>query len=98
MCTLSLTDGMERDELCSYMKDHSRQEAAAYFGVSLSALDRRLRKWGMTRSGWGSRKLNSERARQIRRIYATDKYTQAEIAKAFRVRREIINKIINNKI
>jgi DNA-binding XRE family transcriptional regulator len=87
-----------RDRLEGYIKDHSRQEAAVHFGLSLSSLDRKLRKWGLTRRGWGSRKLNSERARQIRRIYSTDKYTQAEIARAFRVRREIVNKIINNKL
>lgn len=47
------------------------------------------------REGWGTGKLNFQKAQQIRRLYATDKYTQKELAAMFGVSETIIWRIVN---
>lgn len=85
-----------RDRIEALLKTKNRSEVAAELGMSLSSLDRRLRKWGLTKAGWGSGKMK-RKSRHVRLLYATENYTQEELAQMFGVRRETINQIINEK-
>jgi hypothetical protein len=49
------------------------------------------------REGWGTGKLSYRKARQIRTLYATDKYEQAELAQIFGVSLGSIWKVLNHK-
>lgn len=49
------------------------------------------------RANFGRYKLTLEDARKIRRLYATDQYTQQRLAEMFKVSQVMIGRIINNK-
>lgn len=50
-----------------------------------------------TRPGWGPGKLDMEKAREIRRLYWAEEYTQYQLAALFGVSQSMIGRIVNNK-
>lgn len=84
-------DKKELKELLGYMtKDQILEE----YNISQSTLSRLLKKHGLTKKGYGARKLNFSIAQEIRKI--SKDYTQKELADLFEVSQPTIHKIINN--
>lgn len=52
----------------------------------------------IARPGWGTDKLNMEKAIEIRKLYDTDQYRMKDLAKMFGVCQTSIARIINNQI
>jgi DNA-binding MarR family transcriptional regulator len=87
-----------KEELICYGKDY--KSAANFYHVS----ERTIRRW-MTSFGiykpdhsYHPKKLNMEMANSIRQLYNTDKYTQIQLAKKFKVSQGTIGRIVNNFI
>lgn len=93
MKTLNDNIKKELEKLLGHM---TRAEIALECGISQSTLSRLLKKHNLTKSGYGSRKLNFSIAQEIRKIYGYGDHTQKEIAELFKVSQPTIHKIINN--
>lgn len=89
---------MEKPELEELLSRLTRSEIVIECGISQSTLSRLLKKYGLTKSGYGSRKLNFDIAQDIRRIHNKEKYTQSELADLFDVSQPTIHKVLNNMI
>ena len=87
-----------KEELAVYGKNY--KEAAIFYRVS----ERTIRRWMkslkiyLPKEGYYPGKLDMITAQKIRDLYNTDKYTQTELAKRFKVSQGTIGKIINNLI
>ena len=74
-----------KEELQIYT--HQLEAAANHYQVSMRTIRRWLLQQGIycPRKGYGPGKLDTTRASEIRRLYRTDKYTQAQLAGMFAV-------------
>jgi DNA-binding transcriptional regulator LsrR (DeoR family) len=85
------------DKLVLLLKNHTKREIAIYFQVSETTINRHLKKLKMTRPGYGRGKIKPNMAREIRKLYNQDKYTQVALAKSFGISRKSVNEIVNFK-
>lgn len=90
------------EELAAALAAGTQDQAAEAFGCSVRTVRRWVRTFGLgrRRRDRGPRrvpKLDSERAKVIRTLYATEDYTQAQLAAMFGVSQSMIARVVNNK-
>ena len=85
---------IHKKDLKKLLKEKSREEICGMLGIKMSTFNLLLKNYGLTRS----RKLNILKAKEIRVLYETDKYTQLELADMYCVSEAMIWKIINDKV
>jgi DNA-binding transcriptional regulator LsrR (DeoR family) len=84
-------------ELLEFVKTHTNREAASRFGVSAVTISRRLKRLNATKRGFGPGKVKPGVAKEIRRLYNKDLYTQNDLATMFGISRKSVNMIVNFK-
>jgi DNA invertase Pin-like site-specific DNA recombinase len=89
---------MEKEELEELLSRLTRSEIVVECGISQSTLSRLLKKYNLTKNGYGSGKLNFNIAQDIRRIHSKGKHTQSDIADLFEVSQPTIHKVLSNMI
>jgi DNA-binding MarR family transcriptional regulator len=89
---------MEKLELEELLSRLTRAEIISECGISQSTLSRLLKKHSLTKIGYGSGKLDSGIAQDIRRIYGTGECTQSELAGLFKVSQPTIHKVLSNYV
>jgi DNA-binding MarR family transcriptional regulator len=89
---------MEKEELEELLSRLTRAEIIQECNISQSTLSRLIKKYGLTKKGYGSGKLNIDIARKIRTMHALGDCTQTQLALAFNVSQPTIHKVLNNTI
>jgi transposase len=80
-----------REEFAT-MKDG---ELAAAYGVHI----RTIQRWKPSkRSGWHRNKLNLEKAKEIRALYATRNYSQKQLAARYGVCQTVVSRVVRNVV
>lgn len=92
----------DRRDLEDAVKEGTQDAAASAFGCSVRTLRRWLRAEGIRKPRAEPRparvrKLDSEVAKEMRSLYATDRYTQARLGEMFGVSQSMVARVVNNK-
>ena len=87
-----------KEKLEYYLRKHGREAAMLFYGKT----DRTIRRWmveyGLTHfDGKGAGKLSFALAKRMRALYASDQYTQSELAEMFEVTQSMVCRIVNNE-
>ena len=78
------------------LQSHTDKELALRYRCSVRTVQRWRKKLNIKRPGWGPRKLNMDKAREIRRRYWDDNLTQQELAELYQVSQAAIGRVVNN--
>jgi len=78
-------------------KNKTRKEICEYYDIKIPTLNVVLRRYKLTNKNNGKGKLNLEKAKEIRRLYKTDEWTQQALADKFNVSLAMIWKVVNNQ-
>lgn len=89
---------MDKEELEELLSRLTRSEIAQEYDISQSTLSRLIKKYGLTKSGYGSGKLSLDLAEKIRAMHMLGDYTQTQLATAFNVSQPTIHKVLSNMI
>ena len=90
--------GITKTELVKVLENCARKDICEHFKISERTLSRIIYDYQLQKTGYGPKQLTKETCHDIRVMYGTGKYTQADIADKFHISQSLVSRIVNKQI
>jgi DNA invertase Pin-like site-specific DNA recombinase len=86
---------LNKKKLKLLLESNDRNEICKDYGISTRTLSRIIKEKGLTKKGYGPKKISLEKIHEVRKLYSEGKHTQEELANIYGISQSFVSKIVN---